>query len=244
MMRGATRPFDSWDAIKLIALALMFVDHTGHFFYFREHWLRAIGRGAAPIFLFLAGYARSYRFKPDILLLAILMGISDLLLDGHLRPQNILFNILICRLILGWMERRGKKIQRPYEWFLSCIAWLATNFLFHYGSFGLLFAICGYMKKRGDEYPQKLQRNFWILTFVSYGLYSEWLGGFSAGNIILMSMTLAIVARLLWRLELRPIDTKNWPQWLIKLAKFISLYSGYIYAFHLIALEWLTGESF
>jgi len=244
MIRGGPRPFDSWDVVKLVALVLMAIDHTGYFFYPDDNWLRAIGRGTAPIFLFLGGYAGSYRFKWDLLILALLMSISDLLLAGHLRPQNILFNILLCRLLLGWMERHGKKINHPYEWFFGCMAWLATNFLFHYGSFGMVFAICGYMKKRGQDYPQKLQRNYWLLAFLSYAIFSALLGSFSFFDTLLMSSTLALVAMMLWRLKIKTIDTTRWPMGLARTAKTISLYSGYIYAFHLIVLEWIMDKPF
>src|SRR5437868_3245740 len=102
------RPFNTWDMTKLIALGLMFVDHAGYFYYPSDLWLRAIGRGAAPIFMFLAGFAASYRFKLDLFLLAALMTVADIAMQGHIHDQNILFSILIFRMIFDWLERHGR----------------------------------------------------------------------------------------------------------------------------------------
>jgi len=238
------RPFDSWDALKLLALILMFIDHSGHFFFTDEKWLRAIGRGAAPIFLFLGGFAASYRFKWDLFALALLMSVSDFLLTGHLRTQNILFTILGCRMIFAWLERRGRIIERPWEWYIGSLALFMSIFAAHYGSFGMLFAISGYLKRRRQHYPPALPRHFLILSFVTYGCYTQLFSQFSMPSLLLMVITLYGVWRLLDRLAIHDVQPVGIPPSLLRTAKLISYYSGYIYAFHLIALEWLTGIPF
>ncbi len=50
------------DLFKLTALLLMFIDHIGVFVFPDVIWWRIFGRAAAPIFFFLIGYSRSYRF--------------------------------------------------------------------------------------------------------------------------------------------------------------------------------------
>jgi len=239
---GAARALNSWDAIKLLALLLMFVDHSGHFYFTGEQWLRAIGRGAVPIFLFLGGFAASYRFKWDIFALALLMSVSDVLLTHHLRTQNILFTILLCRLIFAWLESKGRTIERPWEWYAGSLALIASIFAVQYGSFGMLFAISGYLARRSQYYPQALARRFLIASFIAYGIFSAFYAGFSPINTLLMSITLCAVYLLLSRLEIKNISAG--PHWLSRFLKLISYYTGYIYALHLIALEWITGVPF
>lgn len=236
----ALSPFDSWDAIKILALLLMFIDHSGHFYFTDQLWLRAIGRGAAPIFLFLAGFAASYRFKWDIFALALLMSVSDFLLTHHFRTQNILFTILLCRMIFFWLENHGKKIARPWEWYAGTLSMIVSFFIVQYGSFGMLFAISGYMARRPQVYPQA--RHFLIASFIAYGIFSALYADFSLANGLLMAATLYGVYLLLSRLAIEPIRVA--PHGLERALKFISYYTGYIYAFHLIALEWLTGIAF
>ena len=176
MTPGAARPFNNWDAIKVLAVLLMFVDHSGAFIYPEDTWLRAIGRGAAPIFLFLGGYASSYRFNRELFWLGVAMTVSDTLLAGHLRPQNILFSILLCRMLFAWLEKHGKKITRPYEWYVGALVFVPISiFVVQYGSMGLIFAIGGYLKRHRDFYSPRLQRNFLLLAFITHGIIEAWL---------------------------------------------------------------------
>jgi len=238
-----SRPFNSWDALKILALALMFVDHAGAFVFTgneSQYWLRAIGRGAAPIFLFLAGYASSYRFNREILILALLLAASDLLLTGTLRPQNILFSILICRQIFNWFEKRGQIIQKPYDWVVGGIILFPSMILVHYGTLGFLFALCGYMQRHKAHYAPALIKHVQIITFFFYGLL-EYLIFTPPISLMLTILTLSGVCLLLARMQLREVRAPWCPAWVLSSAKAISHYTGYIYVFHLIALEWITG---
>jgi len=239
------RPFNSWDAAKLIALLLMFVDHSGVFFFPDQQWIRGLGRGAAPIFLFLAGYAANYRFQWDLLILALLISVSDLLLAGQLRTQNILFTILFLRLLFyTLLEKRGHIIERPYEWYVVSIVFLFTIVIVQYGTLGLLFAMCGYMQRRREHYTRAQRQRFMILTFITYCGVTVMLSQFSLLTTLCMIVSVSFVYALLWRLEIREIQCPRCPAWLMKLLKLTSYYTGYIYAFHLIALEWFTGVPF
>lgn len=235
-------PLNSWDVLKIIALLLMFVDHSGLFFFNSpadQYWLRAIGRGAAPIFMFLAGYAASYRFNREIFLLALLLSVSDFFVAGYLQTQNILFTILLSRMIFDWLEKRGRHIERPVEWVIGAIALFTTIALVQYGSFGFLFALAGYMKRRPQFYSAKKSQAFLIAAFVFYAVYE---GMFSdpAVNLVVMGITLCGIYGLLSRLKVRAVQISA-PNWLLRGAKLMSYYSAYIYVGHLIVLEWLTG---
>jgi hypothetical protein len=237
----STRPLNHWDIAKLVGLALMFVDHSGVFFFPDTQWLRGIGRGSAPVFLFLAGYASSYRFKGSLLAVALLMSLADYLIVGHLRTQNILYSIVLCRLLFHWLEKRGKHIEHPFEWYIGSIAMLTSIFVVHYGTLGLLFAICGYMQRHSDYYPPAQRRFFFRLCFATYALLQIWLSGFTQLTALLTILSVYGVYRMLLATDTRPVRA---PRWLTVPAKTVSYYSAYIYALHLIALEWATGIPF
>ena len=38
-MATVARPLNSWDIAKVVGLLLMFIDHTGAYFYLHEEWL-------------------------------------------------------------------------------------------------------------------------------------------------------------------------------------------------------------
>jgi hypothetical protein len=245
-MFSITRPFNSWDAIKVLALFLMFVDHAGYFFFNEQdsHWMRAIGRGAAPIFLFLAGYASSYRFKWDLFALAALMTISDTLLVGHLRTQNILVTILLTRMLFYWVESRDTYIKHPYEWLIGAAFWLPTMLLTQYGTFGIIFGICGYVKRRHDLYPPHMHHDMLAIAFILFAATSIFTFRFDMIASIITTLVLTGVCWLLIRLELKPIHMPRTPRPVVWGLQQTAIYSGYIYAFHLIALEWITGKHF
>ena len=161
MTNAPMRPFNSWDMIKIIGLLFMFVDHMGAYFFIHNLWMRSVGRGAAPIFLFLAGYASSYRFSRELLVLASIMLLSNFILGEYTQPLNILFTILGCRALFHLMEKRGKVIEKPWEWFIVLALFIVfTCFLFQYGTLGVMFAVCGYMKRRPERYSLTLQKLF------------------------------------------------------------------------------------
>lgn len=235
--REREKEFNTWDAIKILGLLLMFVDHSGAFIYIDQQWLRAIGRGAAPIFMFLAGFASSYRFRWDVFALALLLSVSDTLVAGHVTTQNILFSIIACRALFAWMERRGKKITRLHEWYIGAVMLFPSLILVQYGSMGLLFALCGHIMRRREAYPHAPR--FTMLCFATYAVAWPVMASFSPANLVLTCITVYGVWRLLSRLQIRPIAAA--PAWLLHTAKYVSYYSAYIYVFHLIALEWITG---
>jgi len=72
----------TYDILIAIAIISMIIDHFGYFFFQDIEALRVIGRLAAPLFLFLAGYGNNH-IKPSYLLWGGLLsfGIDDKSLD-------------------------------------------------------------------------------------------------------------------------------------------------------------------
>lgn len=241
-MSGTSYPFNGWDVLKLIGLSLMFVDHAGHFLLpdHQYQFLRAMGRGAAPVFLFLAGYASSYRFHKETLFLGLAVIASNLLLGDYIHSLNILFAILLWRALLGWLERKNRTIKRPFEWMLVCTVFFpVTVIIVQYGTMGLMFAIAGYMMRRPELYTQKQRGTYLILACTIYVIFESALFHFNALNIAVTCLTVFCVYMLIKRTNTQPIALQ--PAWLKKSLKAASAYSGYIYAIHLIILSWLTG---
>jgi len=239
-MTSDMRPFNSWDLVKLLGLALMIVDHIGVFFFPDQPWLRAIGRGAAPIFFFLGGYASSYRLRLDLVALGVLLTASNMLVAGELMALNILLSIVLCRLILGWREKKGG-IARPFEWYVGAIAMIFSVAVIQYGSFGLLFALCGYMKRFAERYTLRTRHGFWLLVFFSHGFLEMFAAKFDVTESLLMAVVLTGVYMILWRFEVRPAQT---PAAVARIGKWTARNMAYIYAGHLWFLMWLTGMPF
>ena len=240
-MAVSARPFNSWDGLKILALLFMAVDHLGAYFMVHDLWLRAIGRGSAPIFLFLAGYASSYRFNRELFILACLMTLSNILMGEYLHPLNILFTILIWRGVFSWMEKRRMVIEKPLEWFIAAAVFILPSYiLFQYGTLGLLFAICGYMKRYPERYSLTTQHLFLAASLIAHAATFTLFFDFGLKDVLLMSLVLAVIYRLLTTFTIHSVDMHCCPAWMVKALTVSSHYSGHIYAIHLIIISWIS----
>jgi hypothetical protein len=236
-----TRPFNTWDALKILALALMLIDHMGHFFFPHELWIRAIGRGAMPIFLFLTGFAASYRLRWNVVVLGVALTLYNFIIAGHFQPLNILLTIVCCRLILEKREAPERRIKKPFEWYGGAVACIISMVAIQYGSLALLIALCGYMKRFAADYTLRQRQIFWLLSFITCGAAQAAIADFSVSDTVLMTAVLISTALLLWRMEIRPIHTSP----IIATAgKWVARNMAYLYAGHLALLMWLTGVPF
>lgn len=233
----AERPFNSWDAVKLLGLVLMCVDHASLAWFnldIQQYWLRAVGRGAAPIFFFLTGLAQSYRFRTDLLVLAVLISATEWMLSGRLYPLNILFTILFCRALLSQLEKRNP-IKQPYYAYIACLIWVWSASIIEYGSMGVCFALAGYLQRQNSHDA----RRFLLLSFVAFGIFTLFFNEPAVSPGITF-FTLICVYYLLSRLRLKPILVEAPAS--AKLLKTISRHSGYIYALSVIAAAWVHNR--
>lgn len=238
---STTRPLTRWDALKIIGLVLMFVDHSGHFFLEDQQWLRGVGRACAPIFLFLVGFAPHYTFDKKLLGLALLLTASDWLVKGDINTLNILWSILLIRLILGHLEKREKYVLRLHEWVIGAIASFWTLMLFQYGSMGVLIALSGYVFRHKTHYAASTPQRFFYLAIVLYSLPPAFLGDFTITTNAIMAASLIGMCMLVEWFVKNPSALLPCPAPLVGGLKLCSRYTAFIYVAHLMILGWMTG---
>lgn len=99
-----------YDYLKILAILTMIIDHVGYYFFPEILWLRLIGRIAFPLFLFLVGFSRSYKWRWDLLIWGLVLWIAQLLFgfwQGSLDFNfNILISILVARLVLRLFDQK------------------------------------------------------------------------------------------------------------------------------------------
>ncbi|HBC26527.1 MAG TPA: hypothetical protein DC013_03865, partial [Ruminococcaceae bacterium] len=124
----------STTALKLIALVLMVIDHTGEFIPNMPVALHWIGRLSAPIFVFctVEGFSHTRSKKRYMLRLytaGVLMGLLDRLVPyiGHAIPnfspektwiQNNIFRTLFCILVICFLIDLFQKKDKNFKKYL------------------------------------------------------------------------------------------------------------------------------
>ncbi len=150
------RPISTTDVLKLVGIILAFVDHHGFFFDPENMWWRLFGRGAAPIFFFLIGFARTRRvpwtwFALGILLTAINAWTAESLWGTMV---NIMINFALLRaLVLPSVERNV--MQQPLAVALlmaGCVLLIpVTDGPLEYGTEGWLWSFLGLAQRLSVE---------------------------------------------------------------------------------------------
>lgn len=121
-------------ALKLIALALMLIDHIGEFIPGTPLFLRILGRASAPVFLFCSVWGFHYTHSRKAYLLRMylcsaLMGILDGILNASVAQPyepcyNNIFSSLLMICLFIWLWEKG---DRPWKKALLTLAYLAVN---------------------------------------------------------------------------------------------------------------------
>lgn len=226
-------PVNSHDAIKLIALIGMTVDHIGAYLLVDELWLRALGRITIPVWFFLIGYARGDRITLSLMIGATLALAMSAITGFALLPLNVLFSIILCRLALQLCQSRGWITRYPAELVaLSIALFLPTMFLFEYGAVGIGFALLGRMLREGMQ--GRRLAIFWGVVTLFYMLTQ--LPGL--GDIPLQAATVILGTALVsWRLYYFRITPVSMPSLPGKATMLLARYSLEYYVLHRAALQ-------
>jgi peptidoglycan/LPS O-acetylase OafA/YrhL len=241
-------PITTTDALKAAALALILVDHIGH--YLADDWpiLRVIGRLGVPVFFFLIGFATSRDIPWRWLVLGIVLtGVDYLWLGGLDGLQlNILFNFAAIRLALPLIERHAlNPIWRLAPLMLGLVVVMPlANPVLEYGTEGWLFAVFGLLVRRlrdgSHALPALSVPAVGLFAFGTYAFVERIDYAFPPLHSAFLIIGLFVLFLVLLRFERRMLAWAPGPR-LRALMRFCGRYSLEIYAAQIIVLAAIGG---
>ncbi|MCB1681200.1 MAG: hypothetical protein KDI61_03030 [Alphaproteobacteria bacterium] len=244
----------SYDLLKTLALILMIIDHTGHFFFpyvasaqnVEVIWFRVLGRFCIPIWFFLIGYAQTKDIPPRLWAGAVLTLLGAMIAGGVILPLNILFTIMIARYIRDGVVR--KTLEKPEHmrgmFFLLAFGTLPTSLAFEYGSIIMLFVVFGHIRRHPESITMD-KKYIHLFVFLSFFLFLLMQGltirVLTVPQMVSLFAGFAVVGALLW--SFRPMTYPRLTralgplQYLLKLTGRRTLE---IYVLHLIVFRGLA----
>jgi hypothetical protein len=142
----------SYDLVKTFAIIIMIIDHIGLYLFPDAIEWRMVGRLCVPVWLFLIGYARSRDISPSLWMGAFVLVGADVIVGWPILSLNILFTIIIIRLVLdyvvAWFE---KSDAMRFAVGLGIILLLIPTLAVDYGTSALALAMYGYYVRRYQE---------------------------------------------------------------------------------------------
>jgi len=169
-------PVTTTDLLKLAGLTLVLIDHYGLFFDPNADWWRVVGRGAAPVFFFLIGFARTRTVPWMWIVLGAILTALDAFVSSGLEDVslNILFNFALIRLVSPWIERHVLESR----WGLPALAILCValiplaGLLLEYGASGWLWALVGLTAREAlvsrDAYIRRMRNVVATIALSAY----------------------------------------------------------------------------
>ncbi|MFO0389651.1 MAG: TraX family protein [Alphaproteobacteria bacterium] len=151
------KAYTALDAVKLLAIICMTIDHIGAYMLPENQWLRAIGRVAPVVFLFLVGYSRSTEISRQLWIYTAITIAIQPFMAYPLFPMNIMVSIIIARLALRYCIRRNWLPEKAHEIVIFCAVFsICTMPFFEYGSISILCAVFGRMVREGHTRHRSL----------------------------------------------------------------------------------------
>lgn len=222
---------NSHDLIKAVAMILMFVDHVGLYLFPEQHWMRGLGRAAAPLFFFAVGAVNSFRFHRNLLIYGLFLSALTFFVEKQLY-LNILINFVIIKAVLNlYNPKKSNNLVLIFLFLFLAWALIFAHGWLEYGTFGLLFAMGGRLIIQNDE-----RGKIWLAaTVIWYFLAESFYFGF-IGKVALQ-LLLAIICLLLW-CAMVFYRQKSWRLHVLKYpVLFLSRYSLQLYVLHLAFLK-------
>lgn len=165
---------NSYDVAKFLAIFFMILDHLGFFIFMDTPELRGLGRMAFPIFFFLIGYSHDNKRSWNLLILGLGVTFYRGMIAGMWEPFDILVTAFFSKMALRFFVRKDMldDFQLFATYFILLIWHIAILMIFSYGSLGVMFAICGYLKRReNDGQPSKYLNIVMLASIImDYGL--------------------------------------------------------------------------
>lgn len=230
------RALTSHHLLKALALVGMTLDHIGAFFFPDLLWLRVAGRVTVPIWFFLIGQSPSYRVGGDLILWAGVLLLLNPLLGGALFPSNVLVTIILCRLVLTQVEKRGLFRKEPLSLLVASLVLLPLFFLMEYGTLGFLFALLGYVLREGRLATWQ-GRMVAVMAPLLYLLVETHVLTYSTAQLIVMVVGLGVVMLFFLRFRYRAVTLPRRLCWATSGLWFISHYSMQYYVIHRVLFQ-------
>jgi peptidoglycan/LPS O-acetylase OafA/YrhL len=196
---------NSFDLLKLLALVTMIIDHVGDYILPDDMWLRAIGRLAFPLFLFLVGYSGSYKVKPDLIGWAALVVVTAAVTHHPVFPFNVLASIAVTRWVMQGIVSKPLTALRLWGIFIACLLlWPLTYHFSDYGTFAILFAICGYLQR---HQPRALATHVCIvLTIALHFFIQSAMFHFDGAHFVGAGLVGVVTGMLMWRFRIEQVN--------------------------------------
>jgi len=223
----------SYDLLKTAAVLLMIADHVGEYLYPDCLWLRVVGRFAAPIWLFLIGYAATRERAPRLWVGCALLVAGNFMAGMPLLPLNILGTIIIARSVIDRLMARPGHI-----WLITAalfaLAW-PTALAFEYGSLALILAMTGYILRHRPEKAPAFFTVAALIYIISQVVYF----GFDAaqGGVLTLGMIPCMIALARFAPRTYPTLTTRLPRPALGVLRLCGRRTLEIYVVHLLLLK-------
>lgn len=172
----------SYDLLKALALVLTGIGIVGYYFAPYTAWPVLAGLIGVPIWYFLIGFSKAREIPKSYWIFAVLIVIVELLSGGYLFPLNILFGLILARIMVDGLAVRTLRSRDTLigMYFLLALPSLFTLIFIQYGTLGLFFTLLGVMRRLELEERGVPKVHFWSFAIAGSLTYVCVMGGIMA----------------------------------------------------------------
>ncbi len=233
----------SYDLLKTLAIIFMIVDHIGYFFYPEMMWFRVVGRFSVPIWFFLIGFSTTRDVPRLFWIAAVLVMLSTVAAGEYLFPVNILFTLIMARMVADWLYQRALRNREAFAGMFFFLFLLSgpTLIFTEYGTLGMLFTLMGAICRNRDKV---LAPRWMLLMFHAACLFAYVLvQGLLMPQLSQIQFVTLVIGMAVLQVILHRFDRHEFEGWTPKkffplhLVQFTGRYTLEIYVVHLIVLR-------
>lgn len=235
------RQLNTHDALKILGIAFMVIDHIGWYLMNDYMPFRLLGRMAAPFFFFLIGFTGKMHVNVFLIVYGLILSLTGGLYSQHFWI-NILLNFILINTLLYYYPLEQLRSTVRIFFFIGLL--ILTPFVYRYLEYGFLGILIAYAAR--STALKESSYTLWLAaSLFVYGFYQAVvLNFFSQPLYIACLITLLTGLYYLFsRYSLRPLPIST-P--FILPGLFLSRYSLHIYFYHVLLLQFyivLTSPS-
>jgi hypothetical protein len=172
----------SYDLLKAAALILTGLGLVGYYFMPYTYWPHVLGLIGVPIWYFLIGFSKAREVPKAYWIFAVLIVAVEILGGGYLFPLNILFGLILARLMVDALAARTLRSRDTLigMYFLLALPSIVTVIFIQYGTLGLFFTLLGVMRRLELEGRGVPIHHFWSFAVAGALTYIAVMGGLMA----------------------------------------------------------------